>query len=255
MFLINYNHYDVRLFFQLAQSNKIICQAKLSKRYETVQFETHYTDFLTKFLESQFTDRYADFKNIECLIQEMHNLFKEISKTDRIGPFNPNLPVLNISECDKIVRKSNSTKDILKKKSSTKHIRNKKVSQIAIKTKKPQNEPLGKDKRFKAKLKKCRKRGSFPQPIIENKDRLDDDDFNDEVGKNIARNLENLLCDDTFTPRYESKHKSDMFMIFQKSLNSDQLEMEAIEQYQNMDNITDINFNLLESQARHQYEP
>lgn len=239
--------------FSLAQSNKNICQAKLSKRYETVQFESHYTDFLNKFLESQFTERFVDFKNIECLIQELHTLLKEISKTDRIGPFNPNLPVLNISECNKIVRKI-SSKDLLKKKSSTstKHIRNKKVSlsHIATKPLKPQNESLGNEKRFKAKLKNRRN----PEPVTEIKKRFADD-FEDEIGKNIARNLEELLSDDTFTPRYESKHKSDVFMIFQKTLNSDQLEREAIEQYQNIDDTADMNFNLLESQARQQYKP
>lgn len=249
--------------FFLAQAKENTYQRK---RYETVQFQSSYTDFATKFLESLFPDRFADFKNVECVIQELHNLFKEISKEDKIGPFNPNLPVLNISECDPDVRKNSGSKDILKMKSSTsiKHIRNKKKSRshLAMKTLKTQNEAQEKEKRLTAEIKKHR--SDCQHPELMNQNTFESVDSDDENGKNIAKNIEDLLSDDTFTPRYNARHTSDMFMIFQKSSNKNdlitsvtdqfELEKEAIEQYHNINDAVDTNFNLLEIQARQQYE-
>lgn len=250
-----------------------LAQAKEStnhrKCYETVQFQSSYTDFVNKFLESFSPDRFVDFKNIECLIQELNNLYKEISKEDKIGPFNPNLPILNISECRPIVKIISGSKDLVKMKSATntKHIRNKKRkshSHLALKTLKTQKEAQGKEKRSKAETKKLRSVEPMipPKPMSRNKSPHDADDEN---GKNIARNIEDLLSEDTFTPRYNAKRTSEVFMIFQKSFNENdlitsgndeiKLEKEAIEQYQHTNDNVDMNFNLLEMQARQQYEP
>lgn len=238
-------------------------QTKSSKQYDTVQFQSNYTDFVSTFLESHFPDRYADFKNIECLIQELHNLYKEISKTDKIAPFNPNLPVLNISECNQVVGINHSPKDFLKKKSSTttKRIRKKKglLTHKAFKTLETQNEVHGREKESRRQMKKRPNDDPSPEPINRSKKSLVDE-FDDEMGKQIARNLEDILSDDTFTPRYKSTHASDMFMIFQKvnrnelptSKSDCQLKREDIEQ--NEDDSVETKFSLLEIQARQQYE-
>lgn len=228
---------------------------------------------MTKFLELHFPGRYNDFKNIECLIQELHNLHKQISKSDKIAPFNPNLPVLNISECDKVaLRMGNSPMEKLKKKSSTstKHIRNKKgpLAHKSLKIFKSQNEARGSEKILRKTLKRCNlKIKESPSPSSKQTNVVTKnsfvDDFDDEFGKIIAKNLEDLLDNDSFTPRYESKHTSDMFLIFQKPLNENdvtasssdaQLEREAIDQYQNSEESMDMQFNLLEIQAKQQYE-
>ncbi|XP_037043158.1 uncharacterized protein LOC119079381 isoform X3 [Bradysia coprophila] len=197
---------------QKKQHNYETGQAK--RCHQAPSFQSSYIDFLTKFLESHFPDRFVDFKNIECVIFELSNLFKEMSKDCKIAPFNPNLPVLNISECDKVVRMSSKPNDIFKTSASPKRI--------------------------------CSKRKSRSRTQIEFKD---DDDEN---VKEMERSIDDLLSDDTFSPRYKAKHTSDMLVIFRKSpkkRNSTDfktLEKEAIEQYESIDDALDMDFNLLE---------
>lgn len=184
-------------------------------------------------------------------------MYREMSIEDKIGPFNPNLPVLNISECDHVVRMNGGSKDGLKIKSSTsiKHIRNRKKSRSdsVIKTLKTQNKSKGKEKR--KKLKKQRIDSQHPEPVNQNNGGTTVDS-DDESGRIIARNVEELLSDDSFSPRYKEKHATDMLMVFNRndSTSCSTLEKEAIEQYENVDDTSDMNFNLLEIQARQQYE-
>lgn len=180
-----------------------------------------------------------------------------MSKKNKIGPFNPNLPVLNISE--------SGSKDILKMKSSTsvKRIRNKKKSRSHLKIKivKSQNEVKGKEN--SSRKEQMKKRRSDNQHLVQmnvNNNRLTTDYSVDENSKNIGENIDDLLSADTFSPRYKEKHASDVFMIFRKSLNGNdlttfsslELEREAIEQYAG--DAVDMNFNLLEIQENQQYE-
>lgn len=219
---------------------------------DTVEFQSSYTDFVTKYLASNFPDRFVDFNNIEYTIQELYHLYRQMSKKNNIGPFNPNLPVLNISQC--------GSKDILKIKSSTsnKHIRNKKKSgsHLKIKILKTQNEVKGKESTRKEQIKKRRCDNQHLVQMNLNNGRL----TVDENSKNIGRNIEDLLSADTFSPRYKKKHASDVFMIFRKSFNESDsktfstLEKEAMEQYADADDAVDMNFNLLEIQANQQYE-
>lgn len=230
-----------------AQTNN---RTEPSKRYETVKFQSSYTDFVTKYLDSHFNDRFVDVKNIECVIQELHILFKEICKEDKIGPFNPNLPVLNISECNHAVRINNISKDGLKMKKSRSHLAIK-----HLKTQKTQNEVKEKEKR--AKVRKRRKHSQHTEHRDQSNGKLAADS-DDDSGKFIERNIEDLLSDDNFSPRYKDKHNmSDMCTVFRISLNrngsTSTLEKEAIEQYENVDDAGDIN-NVLEIQARQQYE-
>lgn len=153
---------------------------------------------------------------------------------------------------------NNGSKDGLKtnESSSIKHIIHKKKSRshLAIKhlkTQRTQNEVRGKEKR--AKVRKRRKRSQQDQ--INGGLTADSDD---ESGRIIERNIDDLLSDDNFSPRYQEKHLSDMRTVFRKSLNrngsTSTLEKEAIEQYENVDDAGDVNINFLEVQARQQYE-
>lgn len=211
-----------------------------SSKCDTPSFQSSYTDFATKFLESNFPDRFVDFKNIEGIIFELNNLFKEMSKEDKIGPFNPNLPVLNISECDQIERTSSEPKDFLKASACVKRICSKRKSKSRT-----QIEFKGRRKKSISGKSQCSR--SARQIKIE----LRSDGCEDENGKGIERNIEDLLSDDTFSPRYKAKHTSGMFVIYKKLPNGNDsiifstLEKEAIEQYENGDSgAVDMNFNL-----------
>ncbi len=226
-----------------AQKEQFTYEIEQSKRrHETVEFESSYTNFVEKSLNSHFPDRFIDFKNIECVIQELHHLYKEMSKEDKIGPFNPNLPVLNISKCDDVLRRKSGSKDIFKSisPSSIKHMRNKKKSH-----QQSQIEAKGKRKQSVSNV-------AATMKITSNAvNELTDD----ESTKDIVQNIESLLSNDTFSPRYKERHltlTTDPSIIFRDSINrSDstiykKLEKEAIEQYENIDDPVDMNFNLLE---------
>ncbi|XP_037043156.1 uncharacterized protein LOC119079381 isoform X1 [Bradysia coprophila] len=223
---------------QKKQHNYETGQAK--RCHQAPSFQSSYIDFLTKFLESHFPDRFVDFKNIECVIFELSNLFKEMSKDCKIAPFNPNLPVLNISECDKVVRMSSKPNDIFKTSASPKRICSKRKSRSRT-----QIEFKGRRKKSIVKKSQC------TQSTRQSKIKLPEDD-DDENVKEMERSIDDLLSDDTFSPRYKAKHTSDMLVIFRKSpkkRNSTDfktLEKEAIEQYESIDDALDMDFNLLE---------
>lgn len=217
-----------------AQKKQHNYETEASKRCDTLTFQSNYTDFVTKFIESYFPDRFIDFKNIERVILELNNLFKEMSKEGKIGPFNPNLPVLNISECDKVVRISSGTS---KTSASLKRICSKRKSRS-------RTQIEGKGRRRKSTVKKRQCTRSTRQ-LIEIK--LPEDCVG-ENEKEIERNIEDLLSDDTFSPRYRAKQTPDMLVIFRKPSNRNDstifttLEKEAIEQYESIDDALDMNF-------------
>lgn len=201
-------------------------------------------------METNFPERFVDFKNIECLIEELHNLYKETSKDDKIGPFNPNLPVLNISKCDDTVRTKSKSKDIFKTKSSTRSSRRKENKKSRSRTQ-IEIKPKGNESITPLNI-SCDKDSICCAPRNPIKSTLTDD-CDDDIGKSIVESIENLLIDDTFSPRYKAKHASDMFLIFRKSIRRNDstsmifnmLEKEAIEQYDNIDDVDDMNFNIL----------
>lgn len=240
------NLLETCLFFIPAQFKE-----KTYKASETVQFQSSYKDFVKKFLETHFPDRFVDFKNVECVIEELYNLYKDISKEDKIAPFNPNLPVLNISGCNDVVRLKSLAQNIFK--SPNMQTRNKKKSQSRTQIE------------VKAKGKKLIGAGNIGDNLhcclswnrITNC-ATDQSDSDDDSGKQIAENIENLFNDDTFSPRYKAKHSSDLHKICRETVRKtdstifNTLEKEAIEQYDSVDDDIDMNFNLLENDEERQ---